>query len=158
MPKWFVFVGPISVTVAQFFAPWLVQSSIKYLGRLRILTLNPTPKQLTDKNIHIAVHSFFTSLIILLVVSYIYMKFTPAIAEWASWVVIGLCFILLAFASLKPDMLINKDDFGEKSGVQVISSIPQRLQLKSWWNKLRVIVAVVSWVLALFVYLSYIPL
>jgi len=155
MPNWFVFIGPISVTIAQFFAPPIVQAVIKNRD-LKILTSNPTPNQLINKNIHIAVHSFFSSLIILLVVSFIYVKFTSAVAEWVSWGVSGLCIILIVVGSLKPDILINRADFGEKCGIKLLFFLPFRAQFASWWNKLRIMVTAIGWGLAVCVFLSYI--
>ena len=154
-PEWFILVGPISVTTAQFFATPVVQSSIKILQHLKILPSDPTDEELENKNIHIAVHSFFSSLIILVVVSFIYMKFTSGIAEWASWGVVGFCFILVALACLAPDRLINRTDFGEKCGTKLLPFLPFRAQFASWWNKVRIIVVAVSWGLAFCVFLHY---
>ena len=157
-----IFLGPVAVTGVQVVGPAIVQIFIRHLRYVGVLPAEPTDKQTEEEkkeiteqvkywNICIAVSSFFSSLISLFFVSFVYALLVPGTGARVAAVIVAAGCPIVAFALVgirenTAKKLINKDDFGEESGASGL-----QLLWKSRWTKLRFAVVAVSWLLGLLV-------
>jgi len=148
MPEWFVFLGPVLLLVAQFFAARLTHKFV----RKDILNGELSDDEEKLSNMYVSVYGFFLSLIVLIIISLIYSRFAPGlITAVAAWIITPACFITMIFAHYYADKLINPLDFGKGQGVEILETT---IQTKSRLNWIRIGITIISFLLAILTYLS----
>lgn len=146
MPKWFIFLSPASIVIAQWVASGLTHWFIRELVLKRE---ELTGEEERIANMYVSVFSFFVSLLILLILSWVYVAFAPGFARWTAWVVIAFCVVM--FISVFPGArkLVKPEHFEKGRGRKILHFYAQ---FKSGLFWIRFVIVMVGIILALIAY------